>query len=113
MNIAYEITMPASNKTENVAQYLIMQRQHKHSRFSRKRLCMHDAFAGIFTNSGFDLYRVWPTLWWRQMRNTVRCFLSPLNSEQVFIVSSTVFGSVKGKMWRVINQNDDTPGVSY
>jgi hypothetical protein len=58
MNIAYEITMPASNKIENVAQYLIMQTQHKHSRFSRKRLCMHDAFAGIFTNSGFDLCRV-------------------------------------------------------
>jgi hypothetical protein len=29
--------MPASNNTENVAQYLIMQKQHQHSRVSHKR----------------------------------------------------------------------------
>jgi hypothetical protein len=38
MKIAFEITMPVSNNTENVAQYLIMQKQHQHNRVSRKRM---------------------------------------------------------------------------
>jgi len=37
MKIAFEIMMPASNNTENVAQYLIMQKQHQHSRVSHKQ----------------------------------------------------------------------------